>query len=1224
MRVLLPTIAAALAATAMGTPVYVNGGFEATESIHQAWLDKAAEGQVVVSPRFAQVWQINVGALLGRKAPARLWLVEDEARAHGGRCALELAPGEIFLPGLPVRPGARVTARFWATGKAAVTFGVRLADEQTQHLYPPPRPVGDGVPDTKGYVQYACELTIPEGATRLWITLGAADGLVDDVELDVEGLLLAAPDLSTPGTADDTTLVLANGDRELPEGSAFTGKLVDGRFGQAYQVVPESLLQVPGPFGALRGGGTIELWMRPSWVGWDEQDHNLAGLANDGYGYTLARTRYNHLIFSGSEGWGKSLGNVQSQHWMYANRWGAGDWHHVAVSWTPSWYVLFVDGYPVDTVAAGGEPGPNRSWCSGQLPSRVTSLVNLGSAGTDLDEVRISKSARYYVVAGEAPPAGPTEVAAAREAPPTRLAVHPQEPPNTDLVPDPRPEPVEFFVAGESPNASDDNPGTAERPFRTITRGIKELRPGDTLTVRGGTYREGVEIDLVGSAEHPITIRAAEGETVVIKGSEVVTGWTRDGDVWRKEGWTKEFVLANHATGTRLAGPNVMEVYQRDGLRGEALVLFRVRSAEELREGKCYWDEATGTITIHPYATDPPFDPNAAGVEVAVRARGMSIGRRHVHVRGFQFRQFGTAAVVNWPAVSLHGADSSIEDCLITWADFGGLGLSGFRNVARRCEASYCGCTGFGAGVGEGMVVEDCVFNHNNFWRYSPGWHAGGAKIIPWFNRSVVRNSEFAYNYGPGLWLDGSCNENVLEGNRCHDNEGPGIMVEISRDNVVRNNLCFQNRNTLPGIDISPVAGKGYAPTVCQAIRSDGGGGGQGIFVSSSPGTKVYHNLCYRNEGYGIFAEWALRESSDIADYAERKGAPVSMSTHDVDIRNNLLINNGTAQLSLRRNGVDEDTYNNRSDYNLLYSSSGAPLVIWGFGGERFTKLDKWQQASGFDQHSVVAAPMFEFSPGLDFRLQPDSAGVDQAEPVAEVEFDAAGRRRPQGERPDMGPYEIRGTRRILERPVVPTGLTYFSVDLSRQVNRAFADERADDGQGGWSDQGPTTDLRMFPTGPQVFGGVPFTVLSPLGCVVLKSGFRPQSTDLPDRVTIEVNRKADVLYFLHSGAWIGSGVHHWTYIIHRGDGTQQELRVVGGENLRDWSDPNADLPFDREFPTTTQVAWGGRNQTFDKVSVYMMAFVNTHDWCNVTHIEMIAAEGGGVPILIAITGGVKP
>lgn len=134
---------------------------------------------------------------------------------------------------------------------------------------------------------------------------------------------------------------------------------------------------------------------------------------------------------------------------------------------------------------------------------------------------------------------------------------------------------------------------------------------------------------------------------------------------------------------------------------------------------------------------------------------------------------------------------------------------------------------------------------------------------------------------------------------------------------------------------------------------------------------------------------------------------------------------------------------------------------------------------------------------------------------------------------------------------------------------------------------------------------------------------RPQSKDLPDRVEITVNRKADMLFFLHSGAWLGGGSHHWSYIIHRGDGTREEIKVVGGVNIRDWSDPNAALPFDREEGTLTRVAWSGSNQTFDKVSTYVMAWPNPHNWCEVTKIEMISPEGSGVPILIAVTGGVK-
>ena len=1220
-------------ALAQGATLDLNGGFERHEAVNQAFADAAARDGIAVSPRVAQVWQINTGALAARGQPCSVRLVDDPGKAHSGQCALELKPGEVFVPSFPVRGGARVTVRFWATGRAAATFGAWLTEGKSQNLYPPPQPVGDGKPDAKGYVEYVEECRAPENASALSLSLGAEDGLVDDVTLEVEGTLIAAPDLARQVEADGDTLALATGDAPLPAGALFTGALVDGPFGRGYELKAENLLQLPGKYGELLGGGTIELWLRPHWSGRDEQDHSLVGLESDGFGYWLIRTQYNHIAFAASDGYGSSLGEVQAQHWQFANRWGAGDWHHVAVSWTPTWYTLFVDGYPVDTARDTSPKAVNQSWCAGKLPSKVPALAALGSPGTDVAGVRISRSARYWIVAGEAPPPGPAPVAAAAQEPaipPPSTAGGPpiRRPAEEEPKVPPREEPIELCVDGSAEGASDDNPGTTDQPFRTIGRGVKELRPGDTLTVRGGTYREAVDLQLVGTQEHPITVQAAPGETVVIKGSEVVTGWVRDGNVWRREGWTADYVAANFAQGTQLVSPNLMEVYQQDGVRGEAVVLYRVRKPEELREGKCYWDEATGTITIWPVETEGPFDPNTRGVEVPVRGPGLSVGKQWVRVRGFQVRQCGMAMITNWPSVSVNGFDCSLEDSVVTWCDFGGVSMSGFRTAIRRCEASYCGNSGMGAGVGEEMLIEDCIVTHNNFWRYSPGWHGGGAKLIPWFNRSVVRRSEFAFNYGPGLWFDGSCNDSLVEDCRCHDNEGPGIMIEISRGIILRNNLCYSNRNGLPGIDLIPLEGKGYSPVACEARRVEGGAGGAGIFISSSPDTKCYHNLCYRNESMGIFAEWARRISSDAADFVERTGRDVTMSTHGVDVRNNILVNNGGCQLSLRRNGVDEDTYGNRSDYNLLFDGTGGTLVRWGFGGAAFSRLDKWQEASGFDQHSVVAAPLFGFSPGMDLRLQPDSAGVDQGEPVPEVPTDLLGVQRPQGAAVDLGPYEIAGTRRVLERPQVPTNLTYFSVDLSQLVNRAFADEQADDGQGGWSDQGPSTDLRVFPGAEvgqpteQTFDGVPFRVLSPLGCVVLRSGYRPQSQDLPERVVIPVNHKADVLYFLHSGAWLGNGQHEWTYTIHRGDGTQEEVRVVGGESIRDWSDPNPGLPFDREYPTTTTVAWTGTNPTFDRVSVYAMAWVNHSDWCDVTDVEMTAAPGGGVPILIAITGGV--
>lgn len=66
-----------------------------------------------------------------------------------------------------------------------------------------------------------------------------------------------------------------------------------------------------------------------------------------------------------------------------------------------------------------------------------------------------------------------------------------------------------YHVAREHASASDQNPGTAELPFRTISRGSEEGRPGDTILVHDGIYRERVVLSRSGTREGPITLRGA-------------------------------------------------------------------------------------------------------------------------------------------------------------------------------------------------------------------------------------------------------------------------------------------------------------------------------------------------------------------------------------------------------------------------------------------------------------------------------------------------------------------------------------------------------------------------------------------------------------------------------------------------------------------------------------------------------------------------------------------
>jgi hypothetical protein len=83
-------------------------------------------------------------------------------------------------------------------------------------------------------------------------------------------------------------------------------------------------------------------------------------------------------------------------------------------------------------------------------------------------------------------------------------------------------------------SGSDTSRGSESDPFRTINKAARVARPGDTVVVHEGVYREWVTPRRGGlSDQRRITYRAAEGEHVVIKGSEQVTGWQQvRGTVW--------------------------------------------------------------------------------------------------------------------------------------------------------------------------------------------------------------------------------------------------------------------------------------------------------------------------------------------------------------------------------------------------------------------------------------------------------------------------------------------------------------------------------------------------------------------------------------------------------------------------------------------------------------------------------------------------------------------
>jgi len=573
-----------------------------------------------------------------------------------------------------------------------------------------------------------------------------------------------------------------------------------------------------------------------------------------------------------------------------------------------------------------------------------------------------------------------------------------------------------YVVDHRHPNASDENPGTAERPFKTINRAAQLVQPGDTVIVKAGVYREQVRLTRSGKVGLPITFVADPIGSVVITGADIVTGWERadnDAPIYRIP-WHHRFVINRRPDGSLVEHHPDDEQHRLWG-RAELVVVdgklcLPALTPDDLRAA---WRKHADTLKIGQpssvllpplpnlggpfsgmFCADPQkgrlylwladgSDPDAHQVEVATRSAlfGLSPwenreGVRFVHVRGFIFRH--AATFPQRAAVWLHGSDNLLEDCVVEEMAGGGVLVHG---TMRRCLIRRCGHTGGGAS-GEKFLNEDCVWEGNSWKPINRGWDAGGFKLA-WAKDGIFRRCLFRRNGGPGLWLDIHVRDVVITECVFWENEHHGLFVEISRDITITRNLFVRN-----GIG---VVGKVEWPDW----------GIAGLTIAESQHCVVAFNTFVGNKD-GI----ALREQG-----------PRPLETPDFGVvpyhnRGLILVGNVSAfnrgyQLALwYDNGffgwhpAERAKFKSEADYeawlktnpdrvfdptkvgivldrNLYFAASGQKLVLYGVPWRprhrEFTDLAEWAKATGFDRNSLVADPQFVNPQDDDFRFRPES-----------------------------------------------------------------------------------------------------------------------------------------------------------------------------------------------------------------------------------------------------------
>lgn len=212
-----------------------------------------------------------------------------------------------------------------------------------------------------------------------------------------------------------------------------------------------------------------------------------------------------------------------------------------------------------------------------------------------------------------------------------------------------------------SVKGNDRNAGSPIAPFRTISAAAHVARAGDAITVHAGTYRELIRPSFGGSGETSrIIYQAAPGEEVKIKGSEVITGWTKEREgVW-KVSIPNSFFQNYHPYQDSIYGDwfnaqgrihHTGEVYLNGKSLYEVETLEKVMNPVPLKNAQdqegsaatwyCRTDEKSTTI----WANFHEANPNTEMVEINVRPSCFYPaipGVNYITIRGFNFSQAAT------------------------------------------------------------------------------------------------------------------------------------------------------------------------------------------------------------------------------------------------------------------------------------------------------------------------------------------------------------------------------------------------------------------------------------------------------------------------------------------------------------------------------------------------------------------------------------------------------
>jgi parallel beta-helix repeat protein len=736
-----------------------------------------------------------------------------------------------------------------------------------------------------------------------------------------------------------------------------------------------------------------------------------------------------------------------------------------------------------------------------------------------------------------------------------------------------------YHVKGSSPQAADDNPGTEQRPLKTVARAAalamerKKQNLGTRILAHPGIYRETVELSVDTKAEDepgahdtdaPIVIEAAERGKAVLCGSDIWTGWKPEGRGVYSLPWPYKWgFVYNPWQQYDVDFP--MRERRREQVLVDGRPLLIVLKREELAPGRFFVSEEEQRIWICPPSGKTPA---RSVIEVGTRdcvfaARGV----RNLVVRGLVFR-YSASVLYNHSVGFYKTRGLVVEDCISEWHNRNGLVVHMCDNtILRRLTLNHNG-NGNAIGFCRNLLLEDVDTSYNNWrgdWSGWHGWEVCGIKAM--FCHGVLfRRHRAVDNQTGGLWLDTDTENMVMEDCEWSRDDG-GLGLENNQGPIAIVN-CTMAHNRSSGITIDKSENGVLAG--CTIVGNTGAQinvGGPPVASFTNWETKqalktscrnwVFERNVVATDATGIF--WGQTGDNNYLT-PRAAGALLCMPQWD------------TFLVTLTSRG------------NLWYHPLAAPFQVGSLAtGELIVGLtpDEWRGLAGQDLDSVFADPQFFDMRRGDFRLRPTSPAFrwEQRPPLgperlAQIRGDMgfrlqkyAGRLRRLHAPPDPGAFPRAATVRDQD---------WQPVDISAALNRPLT------GADGWI--GMPLD-RVSP-GRHVFAGIPFAIADPaqhggMGAVALRSASitKTLSREAPASVEVPVNRKAAAVYILHGAGWVKEHGRIGRYVLVFEDGTTSEVPVVAygpeaatpdqsdrqriASNIQDWWPTAAQFSNDR-------------------------------------------------------------